>query len=249
MNALKVILAAVFLPGQIFAAAWLTDFADAQTKAKAENKLLLLDFTGSDWCGWCIKFKEDVFSQPIFERFADQNLVLMEVDFPKKKSLPVAQVEMNQALAKKFGVTGYPTIVILDPQGNAIGTTVGYQEGGVAKYVAELQRLVDSKLEKRMPGNVGVGQQPDPVKTPLPVFGGAPTAPPPVFDGLLLKGISGSKGHRLAMINNKTFGEGDIGMIQLTKEKVSVQCIEIAEDSVVVLVNDTNRRTLRIKQP
>jgi protein disulfide-isomerase len=249
MKMLKVILGIALLQTQVFAAAWLTDFSAAQTKAKTENKLLLLDFTGSDWCGWCIKFKQDIFSQPEFDRFASQNLILMEVDFPKKKTLPAPQTEMNQALAKKFGVTGYPTIVILDPNGNVVDASAGYREGGVKNYIAELQKFVDTKVPKRNPANIGAGQQPETVKTPVPLFDGVPTAPPPVYDDLLLKGVSGPKGRRLAMINNKTFGEGDTGMIQLSKEKISLQCVEIGEDAVTVLVNDKDRRILRLKKP
>jgi protein disulfide-isomerase len=246
MNMLKILFAMVLLQGQVFAATWLTDISAAQTKAKAENKLIFLDFTGSDWCGWCMKLKEEVFSQPEFDSFANEYLVLVEVDFPRKKSLPAAQTQANEALAKKLGITGFPTIVIFDADGKLVGNT-GYLPGGAKAYVAELQKIAGDKLPKHAPGNVGVGQQPDPVKVAVPLFGGAQTAPPPVFDDVILKGITGTKGRRLAMINNKTFGEGEAGMIQLGGEKVQIQCVEIGEDFVVVLVNDS-RRTLRMKQ-
>ena len=66
-------------------AVWLTDLAQAQAQAKAGHKIVLLDFTGSDWCGWCIKFKKEVLETPEFLSYAAKNVVLVEVDFPNKK--------------------------------------------------------------------------------------------------------------------------------------------------------------------
>src|SRR3982751_2016724 len=63
---------------------WQTDLPKAQAQAKAENKMVLLDFTGSDWCGWCIKFKQEALDTKEFQDYAAQNLVLVEVDFPRK---------------------------------------------------------------------------------------------------------------------------------------------------------------------
>src|SRR5882672_6835374 len=65
---------------------WLTDAKKAQEQAKAEKKLVLLDFTGSDWCGWCIRLNKEVFSKPEFQDYAAKNLVLVEVDFPRSKT-------------------------------------------------------------------------------------------------------------------------------------------------------------------
>ncbi|HEY0368963.1 MAG TPA: thioredoxin family protein, partial [Chthoniobacterales bacterium] len=66
---------------------WLTDLKEAQEQAKSGNKLLLLDFTGSDWCGWCIKLDREVFSKPEFKAYAEKNLVLLELDFPRGREL------------------------------------------------------------------------------------------------------------------------------------------------------------------
>jgi protein disulfide-isomerase len=247
MNTIKILTAIVLLQGHLFAATWLTDFSAAQTKAKTENKLILLDFTGSDWCGWCIKLKNEVFSQADFEAFANESLVLVEVDFPRGKAQPVNVKTANQALATKFAITGYPTVVLLDSDGNKVGVT-GYRPGGAKAYVAELQKLAGSKLAKpSAPANVAAGQQPDPVKIPVPLFSGAPTAPPPVYNDLQLKGVTGPKGRRFAMINNKTFGEGEAGVVKLGTAQVKVQCVEIGEDSVVILVDGATKRTLRLK--
>src|SRR5437667_5690546 len=85
---------------------WLTDLAKAQAQAKKENKLVMLDFTGSDWCGWCIKLNKDVFSTQEFADYAKKNLVLVEVDFPKRKTLSADQKKANQALAEKYKIQG-----------------------------------------------------------------------------------------------------------------------------------------------
>src|SRR5215510_9568275 len=89
---------------------WLTDARAAQGKAKEENKLVLLDFTGSDWCGWCIKLKREVFDQPEFVQYARSKLVMVEVDFPHQKTLSHAQQQANAKLQRTYGITGYPTI-------------------------------------------------------------------------------------------------------------------------------------------
>src|SRR5574339_200746 len=93
---------------------WHTDLAKAQAKAKAENKLVMLDFTGSDWCGWCIKLNKEVFSTDEFVEFAKKNLVLVEVDFPRKKAQSAEQKKANQALQSKYQIQGYPTLIVLD---------------------------------------------------------------------------------------------------------------------------------------
>src|SRR5262245_23175367 len=77
---------------------WQQDAAKAQAQAKKENKLVLLDFTGSDWCGWCIKLKKEVFDTQEFKDYAAKNLVLVEVDFPKNKEQTAEQKKVNQEL-------------------------------------------------------------------------------------------------------------------------------------------------------
>jgi thioredoxin-related protein len=119
---------------------WLTDLPKAQAAAKAEKKLVLLDFTGSDWCGWCIKLNKEVFSQPEFAEYAKKNLVCVEVDFPSKKKLSAEQKQANDALAKKYKIEGYPTIVVLDGDGKKVGK-LDYMKGGPKAFIAELDKL------------------------------------------------------------------------------------------------------------
>ncbi len=122
------------------AAEWLTDLPKAQAKAKAENKMVLLDFTGSDWCGWCIKLHKEVFSQPEFADYAAKNLVLVELDFPHKKPQDAAQKAANRALAAKYKIEGYPTIIVLDGSGKQVGVT-GYLPGGPKAFTAALDAM------------------------------------------------------------------------------------------------------------
>lgn len=130
-----------FLVGSAFAKpGWLTDPKQAQEQAKADKKLVLVDFTGSDWCGWCIKLDREVFSKPEFQEYASKNLVLLEIDFPKGRQLSAAEQTRNSELAQKYAIQGFPTIVVLDGEGKQVGE-LGYTPGGPAAFIAELNRL------------------------------------------------------------------------------------------------------------
>ena len=117
---------------------WLTDVPKAVAQAKAENKTVLLDFTGSDWCGWCIKFKNEAIEVPEFKDYAAKNLVLVELDFPVKKPQADDLKKANQALAAQYKIVGYPTFIVLNGNGKEIGRQVGYQPGGAKAFIAEL---------------------------------------------------------------------------------------------------------------
>ena len=114
---------------------WKTDYATSLAQAAKENKMVLLDFTGSDWCGWCIKLQKDTFSKPEFKKFAEQSLVLVELDFPRGKAQSDELRKQNEELAKKFGVQGFPTLVLLDPQGQEAARNVGYLQGGPEAFI------------------------------------------------------------------------------------------------------------------
>jgi thioredoxin-related protein len=126
------------------AEAWQTDYNKALEQAGKENKLVLLDFTGSDWCTWCIKLDKDTFSRPDFAKFADTNLVLVKLDFPARKPQPEALKAQNESLATKFGIQGFPTLVLVDAAGKEVGRHVGYLAGGpdsFIKWVEKARRL------------------------------------------------------------------------------------------------------------
>ena len=119
---------------------WKTNFETAQTEARDKDKYMLVNFTGSDWCGWCIKLDKEVFSQDAFKQFADNELVLVEVDFPHKKQQSAEVIDQNEKLLKKYGVRGFPTILLLSSEGELLGRT-GYKAGGAEAYVKHIKEL------------------------------------------------------------------------------------------------------------
>lgn len=132
----------LFVLGSLSAAeaTWLTNYDAAVKQAAAEKKPVLIDFTGSDWCGWCIRLDKEVFSQKEFVDYANENLVLLKLDFPRKKELPAAEKAQNDKLAKKYKIEGFPTIVVLDSRAKQIGE-LGYEKGGPAKWIASLEKV------------------------------------------------------------------------------------------------------------
>jgi thioredoxin-related protein len=120
---------------------WLTDYAAAKAKAKSDNKLMLLDFTGSDWCGFCKRMKAEIFSKPQFQDYATKNLILVELDFPMAKPQSDALKMQNQKLASEYEVEGFPTLIVLSPDGKRVGNFFGYQQGGPEPFIAALERL------------------------------------------------------------------------------------------------------------
>jgi len=124
----------------VHAEGWVTDMEAAKASAKKDKKDLLLDFTGSDWCGWCIKLNKEVFDQEAFKTFAGKELVMVELDFPRKKKLDEKLAAQNNDLAQKWGVQGFPTIILADADGMPYAKT-GYQAGGPEKYIEHIKTL------------------------------------------------------------------------------------------------------------
>jgi thioredoxin-related protein len=120
---------------------WLTDFEAAQKLAAEKNLPILVDFSGSDWCGWCIKLDNEVFSQPKFKTYATENLVLFLADFPNSKPQSAEVKKQNSELSEKYGVRGFPTVLLLKADGAVINRT-GYQAGGAAAYVEHIKKLL-----------------------------------------------------------------------------------------------------------
>jgi len=114
---------------------WKTDYQAGLVQAQADDKMVLLDFTGSDWCGWCIKLVKDTFSKPAFEKFADENLVLVELDFPQGKEQAADIKAQNKKLSEEYGVEGFPTLVLLNSAGKEIARNVGYLKGGPEGFI------------------------------------------------------------------------------------------------------------------
>lgn len=127
---------------------WMTDFAAAKKKAAAEKKDLLVDFTGSDWCGWCIKLNKEVFQHDAFKKGVAEKFVLVELDYPRDKSGQSEEVQkQNAELQKVYSVRGFPTILMMDAQGRPFAKT-GYQAGGPEKYVTHLDELQAKRVTR-----------------------------------------------------------------------------------------------------
>ena len=121
--------------------AWSTDFSKAQTKAKAEKKLVFMDFNGSDWCPPCKALRKTVLNSPEFLNFAKENLVLVDVDFPHQKQQTEELKKANKQLSEKFNIEGFPTVIVLSADGKELKKMVGYDGQSAKDFVADLQKL------------------------------------------------------------------------------------------------------------
>lgn len=125
---------------------WETDFQTALNRAAAEDKYILVDFTGSDWCGWCIRLDAEVFGQSEFKKFAEEKLVLLYIDSPSKIELPAALVAQNRKLGQVFQVQGYPTVVLLRKDSTP-ALVSGYRQGGPAGYIKHLKEAMTGEAD------------------------------------------------------------------------------------------------------
>ncbi|MEC9160232.1 MAG: thioredoxin family protein [Bacteroidota bacterium] len=128
---------------------WYDDVSKAIPVSIQENKPLLLFFTGSDWCGWCIRLKREVFNFPEFKEWTDDNVVLVELDFPRRKKLPENIMRQNRELANVFAVRGYPTVWIVKPEiieNSKVNFlkmgTLGYVAGGPKNWIAKANNFL-----------------------------------------------------------------------------------------------------------
>jgi len=129
-------------------AGWLVDLDEAYAISVKEKKPILANFTGSDWCGWCKKLDADVFSKPEFQEWAKKNVVLLELDFPRRFQIPQKNQQQNAAMQQALGITGYPTIWVInmtkDPSGkynvNKLGKT-GYNPSA-EQFIATVDKFV-----------------------------------------------------------------------------------------------------------
>lgn len=119
---------------------WETDLSAALKTAKAEKKLVLVDFTGSDWCPWCIKLHNEVFEKTDFTTYVKPKFVLVEIDFPRKATQSDEVKKANKALAAKYSIEGYPTVLVLDDSGKEL-KRLGYQPGGPKPFIEELSKI------------------------------------------------------------------------------------------------------------
>lgn len=223
------------------ASEWLTDLNKAKAQARTERKAVLVNFSGSDWCGWCMKMRRDVFLKPAFTNYAASNLVLVEIDFPKRKPLPPEVQKANQQLAQQFEVQAFPTLVLLGADGNRLGN-VNYANGGPRTFIAEVEKLL------RPPSDT---PQPKPTlrkpATPKRVTPTTATSAPTNRADLVLSRIVSTKKSRQAVINNTTLAAGQSATIKVGNERVKILVVEVRERSAIVSIQgQREKRELRL---
>jgi len=181
---------------------WTDDFEAAKATAKAQNRFMLLDFTGSDWCGWCIKLDKEVFSKSEFKKYAAEKLVCVELDYPMKSKPSKKVQKQNEELKNQFSIRGYPTIILLDPNGEKIGQT-GYKDGGPDAYVEHLEAIIAPHAEKfgKPSGGGGVAA------------GSAPQASAPAMAGDTMRTWTSRNGNALEARYYRSVGN----MVELRK--------------------------------
>lgn len=130
---------------------WETNIDSAVHQSISTNKPIMFFFTGSDWCGWCIRLQKEVFSTEDFKTWASENVVLLEIDFPKDKYQSDTLKSQNQFLQKQFKVMGYPTVHFVSPKDGInkinlidLGQT-GYIYGGPKKWILEAESIINNQ--------------------------------------------------------------------------------------------------------
>lgn len=131
-------------------AVWLDSFAQAQKQAHEDGKIILANFTGSDWCQFCIKAEDEFFATAAFSKYAKENLVLLKVDFPRMKMLSKETVSQNESLLERYNIKGFPTHLFLSADGAVIGRT-GYVQGGVDAWLKSARDILENRP---VPGSV-----------------------------------------------------------------------------------------------
>ena len=129
------------------ATTWINNIETAKKKAAIEKKDMLLFFSGSDWCHWCQKLDNEVFTQDKFAQEAGKDFILVNLDFPRKKELEKSIKEQNQQMQKTYGIRGFPTVILTDADGKPYAKT-GYQQGGVDVYLAQLHNFRNNNAKK-----------------------------------------------------------------------------------------------------
>ncbi|MGZ8511507.1 MAG: thioredoxin family protein [Chitinophagaceae bacterium] len=125
---------------------WETDFEKAKQRATVEHRFILLNFSGSDWCGPCISLRREIFESSLFSDFADNNLVLLNADFPrlKKNQLSKDQQKKNELLADKYNLHGhFPYTVLLDADGKIIHAWDGLPKATSEEFIAQVKALTN----------------------------------------------------------------------------------------------------------
>lgn len=203
---------------------WTTSLPQAKGIAARDGKLILLDFTGSDWCGWCKKLHQETFEQQAFLDFAAKNLVLVEVDFPHNKAQSDELKAANDALKNKYNVHGFPTLVLMKSDETVLWKQPGYLPGGPAAMISQVSHYMANPVAATAPAAAAPTQAPA-GSVRMPIYD-----PPPQHlpgDAPKLSGILYSSRHASAVVNGRTCEEGDIiegaRIVKIARDKVTVE--------------------------
>jgi thioredoxin-related protein len=126
---------------------WETDFEKAEHLAQSQHKFILLNFSGSDWCGPCIRMHKEIFESNAFTEYAVENLILVNADFPrlKKNQLSKEQQKRNDRLAEQYNGKGvFPLTVLLNASGAVIKTWEGFPSDSPGEFTNNVKALVDA---------------------------------------------------------------------------------------------------------
>ncbi|MBI5486031.1 MAG: thioredoxin family protein [Deltaproteobacteria bacterium] len=126
---------------------WLTSYKGALAASKRTSRPILANFTGSDWCGWCMRLAEEVFDTDTFSDWAKTTVVLLTIDFPDRKRQTAQVKAQNKRLQEKHKVEGYPTVIFLDSAGARIGES-GYESGGAKRWIARAERILSASRKR-----------------------------------------------------------------------------------------------------
>ena len=200
---------------------WTYSVPEASAQAGRENKLVLLDFTGSDWCGWCKKLDAETFSTPAFIDYASKNLVLVQLDYPNAKPQSDALKEANKALKEKYAINGFPTVIVLKPDGTVLWKQVGYLAGGAAAMISKLNEFRTGSAQ-----TAAAPSAPAPSAVARTIIWPAPP-PHKAGDEPRLQGILYSTSHATVVLDGQICEEGDsvegMRVIKIARDKVTVE--------------------------
>ena len=134
-------------------AAWISSYSSAVAQSKLTGRPIMLVFTGSDWCPWCVRLTDEIFHTHKFARWSTQHVIKVEVDFPRNSQLPAELKKQNEQLLRQYGfhVKTYPTILFVDAEGHVLGKT-GYVGGGPNKWINTANQFVGPSKDDLVAG-------------------------------------------------------------------------------------------------
>ncbi len=115
------------------------DVTAAAAQARETGRMLLMNFSGSDWCKWCVTLDHEILSQPAFQAYAEQNLVSVMLDFPRRTPQEPAVKEQNERMMRHFEVRGFPTLLLFSPAGELMAR-LGYEPGGPEALIRSIEQ-------------------------------------------------------------------------------------------------------------